>query len=214
MAGAEKGRNEIQIGGGYSGADGAFFTGLYSTKNFLGRGQVVSLSLQLGGAANLYQIAFQEPWFLNRPYTLGFTLFRGDQDYGAAQRSQSRGFGVMLGRQIGYFQSVQLRYDFQKVKSNGLQPQNRLRDRSRHVDAVDRRSSRRTRFPKITPQWCRNGINDPYRPAPDGRSWPISRLRADPWAGTRHKVSQVKELPPVSRSCRLQLGLPNIAVPS
>lgn len=164
VAGQEKGRNEIQIGGGYSGADGAFFTGLYSTKNFLGRGQVVSLSLQLGGRRNLYQIAFQEPWFLNRPYTLGFTLFRGNQDYGQAQRSQSQGFGVMLGRQIGYFQSVQLRYDFQKVQSNGLQPQVGFATVS--GSTVQLTSVVATNIiSKITPSWLRNSINNPYRPS-------------------------------------------------
>ena len=164
VAGQEKGRNEIQIGGGYSGADGAFFTGLYSTKNFLGRGQVVSLSLQLGGRRNLYQIAFQEPWFLNRPYTLGFTLFRGNQDYGQAQRSQSQGFGVMLGRQIGYFQSVQLRYDFQKVQSNGLQPQVGFATVS--GTTVQLTSVVATNIiSKITPSWIRNSINNPYRPS-------------------------------------------------
>jgi outer membrane protein insertion porin family len=164
VAGQEKGRNEIQIGGGYSGVDGAFFTGLYSTKNFLGRGQIVSVSLQLGGRRNLYQIAFQEPWFLNRPYTLGFTLFRGDQDYGAAQRSQSRGFGVMLGRQIGYFQSVQLRYDFQKVKSNGLQPQSGFATVTGSTTQLTSVVASNT-ISKITPSWYRNSINNPYRPS-------------------------------------------------
>lgn len=164
VSGEERGRNEIQVGGGYSGTDGAFFTGLYSTRNFLGRGQIVSLSLQLGGRRNLYQIAFQEPWFLNRPYTLGFSLFRGDQDYGAAQRSQSRGFGVTIGRQIGYFQSVQLRYDFQKVKSNGLQPQTgfaTLPGTSTPLTAVVATNT----ISKITPSWFRNSINNPYRPS-------------------------------------------------
>lgn len=164
VAGEEKGRNEIQVGGGYSGVDGAFFTGFYSTRNFLGRGQVVSLSLQLGGRRNLYQIAFQEPWFLNRPYTLGFSLFRGDQDFGASQRSQSRGFGVMLGRQIGYFHQVQLRYDFQKVKSNGLQPQVGFATApgtSTPLTAVVASNT----ISKITPQWYRNSINNPYRPS-------------------------------------------------
>jgi outer membrane protein insertion porin family len=163
VVGEEKGRNEIQVGGGYSGTDGAFFTGLYSTKNFLGRGQVLSLSLQLGGRRNLYQIAFQEPWFLNRPYTLGFSVFRGNQDYGAAQTSQSRGFGVMIGRQIGYFQSVQLRYDFQRVQSNGLQPQvgfATIPGTQTQLTSVVATNT----ISKITPSWFRNSINNPYRP--------------------------------------------------
>ena len=164
VAGEEKGRNEIQIGGGYSGTDGAFFTGLYATKNFLGRGQVLSLQLQLGGRRNLYQIAFQEPWFLNRPYTLGFSIFRGNQDYGVAQRSESRGFGVMLGRQIGYFQSVQIRYDFQRVQSNGLAPQvgfATIPGTQTQLTAVVATNT----ISKITPSWFRNSINNPYRPS-------------------------------------------------
>ncbi len=164
VAGEEKGRNEIQVGGGYSGTDGAFFTGTYATKNFLGRGQVLSLSLQLGGRRNLYQIAFQEPWFLNRPYTLGFSIFRGNQDYGAAQRSESRGFGVVIGRQIGYFQSVQLRYDFQRVQSNGLAPQvgfATIPGTQTQLQSVVATNT----ISKITPSWFRNSINNPYRPS-------------------------------------------------
>jgi outer membrane protein insertion porin family len=164
VGGEEKGRNEIQVGGGYSGTDGAFFTGLYATKNFLGRGQVLSLSLQLGGRRNLYQIAFQEPWFLNRPYTLGFSIFRGNQDYGAAQRSESRGFGVMLGRQIGYFQSIQIRYDFQRVQSNGLAPQTGFATIPGTQTQLTSVVATNT-ISKITPSWFRNSINNPYRPS-------------------------------------------------
>ena len=162
VPGEEKGRNEIQVGGGYSGSDGAFFTGYYSTRNFLGRGQIVSLSLQLGGRRNLYQISFQEPWFMNRPYTLGFSLYRGDQDYGAQQRSRARGFGVVLGRQIGYFQQVQVRYDFQKVQSNGLAPQ------SGFINPVNPQLVQvvaENIISKVTPSWYRNSINNPYRPS-------------------------------------------------
>ncbi len=61
--GQEQGRNEIQVGGGYSGLDGAFFNGVYSTRNFLGRGQVLSLALQVGGRADRYSLSFTEPWF-------------------------------------------------------------------------------------------------------------------------------------------------------
>jgi outer membrane protein assembly complex protein YaeT len=169
VPGQEKGRNEIQVGGGYSGVDGAFFTGYYSTRNFLGRGQIVSLSLQLGGRRNLYQISFTEPWFLNRPYTLGFSLYRGDQDYGASQNSQSRGIGVVLGRQIGYYQSVQLRYDFQKVKSNALQPQVGYAvtpgSTTTFVSVVASNT-----ISKVTPSWYRNTINNPYRPT---RGWSL-----------------------------------------
>jgi outer membrane protein assembly factor BamA len=70
----------------------------------------------------------------------------------------------MLGRQIGYFQAVQLRYDFQKVKSNGLQPQvgfATIPGTSTPLTAVVASNT----ISKITPSWFRNGINDPYRPS-------------------------------------------------
>jgi outer membrane protein insertion porin family len=170
VPGEEKGRNEIQVGGGYSGADGPFFTGYYSTRNFLGRGQIVSLSLQLGGRRTLYQIAFQEPWFLNKPYTLGFSLYRGTQNYGAAQTSESRGFGVVVGRQIGYFQQVQMRYDFQLVESNGLAAQvgyATVPGVSAPVVPVVASNT----ISKITPSWFRNSVNNPYRPT---AGWALS----------------------------------------
>ena len=167
VAGLEKGRNEIQVGGGYSGGEGAFFTGLYSTRNFLGRGEVVSLSLQIGGRRNLYQISFQEPYFLNKPYTFGVSLYRGDQQYGAAQSSQGRGFGIVFGRQIGYFQSVQLRYDFQKVKSNGLQPQLGFATTPGATTTLVPAVASNT-ISKVTPSWFWNSVNNPYRPS---RGW-------------------------------------------
>jgi outer membrane protein insertion porin family len=169
VPGEEKGRNEIQVGGGYSGADGAFFTGYYSTRNFLGRGQIVTLSLQLGGRRNLYQLSFTEPYFLNRPYLFGLSLYRGDQDYGQSQNSQSRGIGVVLGRQIGYFQQVQLRYDFQRVTSNGLQPQVGFATVPGAVRPLVSVIASNT-ISKIAPSWYRNSINNPYRPT---RGWSL-----------------------------------------
>jgi outer membrane protein insertion porin family len=203
VPGAEQGRNEIQVGGGYSGADGAFFTGYYSTKNFLGRGQIVSISLQLGGRRNLYQLAYQEPWFLNRPYTLGFTLYRGNQDYGAAQRSQSRGFGVVLGRQIGYFQQVQIRYDFQRVQSNGLAPQVGFATVPGTTTPLTAVVATNT-ISKITPSWFRNSINNPYRPT---AGWSLStdmEIAGGPLGGDtsylRPRVLFTKYIPAIKRT--------------
>ncbi len=116
VKGEEKGRNEIQVGGGYSGLEGAFFAGSYSTRNFLGRGEIFQLSLQVGGRSNLYQFQFIEPWFLNRPYTLGFNLYHRRIDYAKNYRTTGRGGGILLGRRIGNFSKVNVRYDLQQVE--------------------------------------------------------------------------------------------------
>ncbi len=155
VPGEEKGRNEIQIGGGYSGVDGAFFTGFYSTRNFLGRGQIVSVSLQLGGRANRYVLSFQEPWFLGRPYLFGASIFKRDVDYGSNQRSTSEGAGLALGRRVGIFGSVGVRYDLQRVRSTGFT-----------FDG----SEAENRIASVTPTYSWNRINDPYRPS---RGWSV-----------------------------------------
>jgi outer membrane protein insertion porin family len=155
VPGEEKGRNEIQIGGGYSGVDGAFFTGFYSTRNLLGRGQILSVSLQIGGRANRYVLSFQEPWFLGRPYLFGASIFKRDVDYGSNQRSTSEGAGLALGRRVGVFGSVGVRYDLQRVRSTGF--------------TFDGREAE-NRIASLTPTYSWNKINDPYRPS---RGWSL-----------------------------------------
>ncbi len=161
MDGEDKGRNEIQIGGGYSGVDGAFFSGVYSTRNFLGRGQVLSASMTVGGRSNRYQISFQEPWFLNRPYTLGFSLFRRDIDFGASLRSSSKGGGIILGKQLAPFSSLRLSYSYESVTSTSstlalIDPNDPL--------ALTQFSSN-NKISSLTPVFSYNRVNNPYRPS-------------------------------------------------
>ena len=164
--GEEQGRNEIQVGGGYSGVDGAFFNGVYSTRNFLGRGQIVSLALQIGGRSSRYQLSFQEPWFLNRPYLFGFSIFRRDLDYGASLASESTGFGLLLGKRLGRFSNLNLGYNYQE----------------RHVETTSSVSQSPTRHDGGTPSTRSRAsrrsidsqtVNNPYRPT-RGRSFNAS----------------------------------------
>lgn len=155
--GEEQGRNEIQIGGGYSGLDGAFFNGVYSTRNFLGRGQIVSTALQIGGRSNRYQISFQEPWFLGRPYLLGVSLFRRDTDYGSTLQSTASGIGVVVGRRVGRFSRVNLAYNFQSVTSESF-----VAD-STSLDPVELET--KNDISSLTPSYSYSTINNPYRPS-------------------------------------------------
>jgi len=149
----EQGRNQIQVGGGFSGVDGAFFTGMYSTRNFMGRGQVFSLSLQVGGRSSRYAVSFVEPWFLNRPYTLGFSLFRQDTDFGNSLKSSGEGFGIVLGKNVGVYSSARLSYNYEKVTSTGFTVA--------ESNAISKISS-------ITPSYNVNKVNNPYR---GSRGW-------------------------------------------
>lgn len=158
VEGEEQSRNEIQVGGGYSGLDGAFFTGYFSTRNFLGRGQVASLSAQVGGRATRYSVSFLEPWFLGRPNNLGFSLFRRDYNYGSSLESSSDGLGVVIGRRFGYYTNIRLSYNFERVKSTGFSVSGGVAE---------------NRIASLTPTYGYFRINNPYRPT---RGWSLDLL--------------------------------------
>ncbi|MCD9186193.1 MAG: outer membrane protein assembly factor BamA [Pyrinomonadaceae bacterium] len=71
----EKGRQQISFNGGVSGIGGSFFGLEYSTNNLLGKGEVLSLAFGAGNRQQSFQLSFQEPYFRNRPISVGFSLF-------------------------------------------------------------------------------------------------------------------------------------------
>ena len=149
----EQGRNEIQVGGGYSGLDGFFFSGSYSTRNFLGRGEVLSAYLQVGGTSNRYQLAFVEPWFMGKPYQLGFSVFKRDTQYASNQTRSGKGGTISLGRSIGNFSQANLLYAYENVlfvDSNASVGTNLARSR--------------TTIASLTPSFNYNKVDNPFRP--------------------------------------------------
>jgi len=71
----EKGRQQISLNGGIAGIGGSFFGLEYSTNNLAGRGETFSFSAGLGNRQQSLQIGVQEPYFRNRPITIGVSLF-------------------------------------------------------------------------------------------------------------------------------------------
>lgn len=71
----EKGRQQIQFNGGVSGIGGTFFGLEYSTNNLLGRGEILSFNVGFGNRQQNLQFTYQNPYFRDRPISVGFTLF-------------------------------------------------------------------------------------------------------------------------------------------
>ena len=80
----ERGKNSIGLNGGVSGIAGSFVGFNYSTNNFLGLGETLSLESQLGTRMRNASFGFTEPYFLDRPLQLGFVVYirRFDFDQG------------------------------------------------------------------------------------------------------------------------------------
>src|SRR6185437_3523349 len=71
----ERGKNSVGLNGGVSGIAGSFVGANYSTNNFLGLGETLSISTQLGTLMRDVNFGFTEPYFLDRPLQLGFVVY-------------------------------------------------------------------------------------------------------------------------------------------
>ena len=71
----ERGKNSIGLNGGVSGIAGSFMGFNYSTNNFLGLGETLSVESQLGTRMRDVSFGFTEPYFLDRPLQLGFVVY-------------------------------------------------------------------------------------------------------------------------------------------
>jgi outer membrane protein insertion porin family len=71
----EKGKQSIGLQGGLSGLAGAFVGLTYQTNNFLGLGETLSFSAQLGDRQTNFLFGFTEPYMFDRPISTGFTIF-------------------------------------------------------------------------------------------------------------------------------------------
>jgi len=71
----ERGKNSIGLNGGVSGIAGSFVGFNYSTNNFLGLGETLSLEAQVGTRMDNVSLGFTEPYFLDRPIQMGMVVY-------------------------------------------------------------------------------------------------------------------------------------------
>ena len=102
----EKGKNSIGLNGGVSGLSGSFLGLNYSTNNFLGLGETLSVQANIGNLSRNLQFGFTEPYFRNKPVSLGFQVFSSKYDYNAAKNYQiSTGGGNLSAAQQSLVQN-------------------------------------------------------------------------------------------------------------
>jgi outer membrane protein insertion porin family len=92
----EKGKNSIGLNGGVSGISGAFLGLNYTTNNFLGLGETLSVQANLGNVNRQLLFGFTQPYFRNRPLNLGFQVFDNKADYNAAKNYSTAGASANL----------------------------------------------------------------------------------------------------------------------
>ena len=91
----ERGKNAVNLNGGVSGISGSFIGFGYSTNNFLGLGETLSIDSQLGDRIRNVTFGFTEPYLFDRPITAGFTVYTQRFNF-----DQGREVSLLTGRNL------------------------------------------------------------------------------------------------------------------
>lgn len=93
----EKSTGNFSIGAGYSSVDDFILMGQISENNFLGRGDTLSLSANLGGSSSRYNLAYTNPHLNDSELSWGIDIFKTNRESDDYTRDSVGG-----GFRIGY----------------------------------------------------------------------------------------------------------------
>ncbi len=161
IKGQETSRNEIQFGAGYSGFDGFFGQFSFQTRNFLGRGEIIGASAQLGKVSNFFDLSYTVPWFMDRNQSVGAAIFRRNVDY-LSQEERRLGGSLFYAKGLALFDSVSMLYAFEDITANfpvrsAPTPPGQPEPPQKFTETTGTTSS-------LTPAYRYDSRNDPFDP--------------------------------------------------
>jgi outer membrane protein insertion porin family len=168
----EQNRNQLQFGAGVSQYEGVFGNLSYTTSNFLGRGESVTVSAQKGSRSSVYEVGLTEPYIFSRPISAGVSGFSRKIDYltGVDRVGYSEvrsGLTATVGKPVFRFARTFLGYGYEVIDTalsqsllDGLDDRagvgvplfNPFLDEGRHTES------------KLTPSFVYNSVNHPFQP--------------------------------------------------
>ncbi len=114
--------NQLTFGAGASQFDGFFLQLGFTTTNFLGRGESLTLQLQSGERIKNYTVGFTEPYLFGRPITGGINLFRRDIRFINQFTQSSVGATTSLGRRVRRWSQFFVSYSYEETVVKELNP--------------------------------------------------------------------------------------------
>jgi outer membrane protein insertion porin family len=91
----EKGKQAISFTGGVSGLAGTFLGLSYQTNNFLGLGETLTFSANVGSIERSELFGFTEPYLFDRPISTGFTVFANKFNF-----NQEKELSILVGQSV------------------------------------------------------------------------------------------------------------------
>src|SRR5262249_41793731 len=161
LKGTETSKNEVQFGAGYSALDGFFGQFSFQTRNFLGRGEVLGASAQVGKVSKFYDLSYTVPWWMDRNQSIGLSIYRRQQTYLNIEERRTGG-SVFYGKGLGLFDSITGLYSYEDILANfpvrsAQTPPGQPEPPTKFTDVRGRTSS-------ITPGYRYDSRNDPMDP--------------------------------------------------
>jgi outer membrane protein insertion porin family len=109
----EQSTGELSLGAGYSSTSNLVGEFSYTERNLFGRGQFLRASISISQISKQFELSFTEPYFLDRPMSAGFDLYKVLTNYQQATYQADVTAAVLrFGFPTSEYGSVGLRYSF------------------------------------------------------------------------------------------------------
>jgi outer membrane protein insertion porin family len=164
----EQNRNQLTFGAGVSQFEGFFGQLSFQTSNFLGRGEALTVSLQVGSRSENYQVAFSEPFLFDRNITGGIDVFKRTLRYIDQFTQESTGGNITGGFPLAGFSRMFVMYSYENVRVSELNPvfyaPELVRRNPYLQDVLLLEQGGQRTISKITPQFVHNTVDNPIFP--------------------------------------------------
>jgi outer membrane protein insertion porin family len=212
----EKGKQSISLTGGVSGFAGTYIGLTYQTNNFLGLGETLTLSGNVGTLQRNVSFGFTEPYLFDRPISTGFTVFGSRYNFNQAQQyslavgyqvqlnpntvqnyiQNSDGFTVFASypmKKLG-FSRLGLTYGYTDTSITGLSTASTALFNVLQFQQLEGPSSLSgIHESKVTPTFTYNTVNNPVNPTTGKSLFLSSSFEGGPIGGNVNTVSEVVE---------------------
>src|SRR5262249_36761414 len=153
----------------------------FQTRNFLGRGEVLGASAQIGKISSFYDVSYTVPWFLDQNQSVGASIYRRTADYLNIDERRSRG-SVVYRPGISLSSPWNLLYQSESVRATfpvrgAPVPPGQPVPPDKFTDVTGRTSS-------FTPAYRFDSRNDPFDPTGGGRLFGSVQLAGGALGGT------------------------------
>ena len=164
----EHNRNQITFGAGVSQFDGFFGQLSFATSNFLGRGEMMTVSMQGGSRSQNFVFSFTEPFLFDRNISAGFSVFKTKLQFINSFTQASVGSNVTFGVPLANFTRMFLSYGYEEVTVSELNPlftdPRVLQNNPFLQDSLLIGQDGRRTVSRITPSFIHNTIDNPVFP--------------------------------------------------